>query len=61
MATINHLGLIYQSLDENAAAGKCFQQLLSTLIFLIERCERSTAALAVEFDGSFRNTSHLIF
>jgi hypothetical protein len=58
LATINNLGAIYQCLNESAAANKCFQHLLSTLMFLIEAGERPPGG---EFEGYFRNTSNLIF
>jgi hypothetical protein len=56
LATINNLGLIHQCLKESATANHCFQHLLSTLMILVETGERPG-----EFEGYFRNTSHLIF
>ena len=58
MATINNLGMIYDSLEETATAGKCFQHLLSTLMFMIDCGESKTIS---QFEGFFANTSHLIF
>jgi hypothetical protein len=61
MAIVNNLGLIYRCLDESETSGKCFQQLLSTLMFFtdcgLENHQRDVRAFA----GFFRNTSNLIF
>jgi tetratricopeptide (TPR) repeat protein len=60
MAIINNLGLIYRCLDESEISGKCFQQLLSTLMFLTD-CGSENQRDVPAFAGFFRNTSHLIF
>ena len=61
MAIINNLGLIYRCLDERETSGKCFQHLLSTLMFFtdcgLDENQRDVPAFA----GFFRNTSNLIF
>jgi tetratricopeptide (TPR) repeat protein len=59
MAIINNLGLIYRCLDESETSGKCFQQLLSTLMFFID-CGLENKRAVSEFAGFFRNTSYLI-
>jgi tetratricopeptide (TPR) repeat protein len=56
MASVNNLGLIYQELRDANKAQKCFQHLLSTLMFLVDCGEGNVS----EFEGFFRNTSHLI-
>jgi tetratricopeptide (TPR) repeat protein len=56
LASVNNLGLIYQELHDTNTAQKCFQHLLSTLMFLVDCGEGNVS----EFEGFFRNTSHLI-
>jgi tetratricopeptide (TPR) repeat protein len=56
MACINNLGLIYEELHDTITAQKCFQHVLSTLMFLVDCGETNGSQL----DGFFRNTSHLI-
>jgi tetratricopeptide (TPR) repeat protein len=58
LATINNLGLIFKCLNKSESAAICFQQLLSMLMFLVD-CGASKQVS--EYDGFFRNTSHLIF
>jgi tetratricopeptide (TPR) repeat protein len=61
MAIINNLGLIYQNLDENETSGKCFQHLLSTLMFFTDCGLENRRDVPAFFAGFFRNTSNLIF
>jgi tetratricopeptide (TPR) repeat protein len=56
MACINNLGLIYDELHDTITAQKCFQHVLSTLMFLVD-CGGTNGS---QLDGFFRNTSHLI-
>jgi hypothetical protein len=56
-ATINNLGVVYQQLDDDEMACKCFGQLLSTLMYLTdcqESGDRSVLSIS-EFGGFFRN------
>jgi tetratricopeptide (TPR) repeat protein len=63
MAIINNLGMIYRCLDESETSGKCFQQLLSTLMFFTDcgGLEENQRDVLPAFAGFFRNTSNLIF
>lgn len=54
MATINNLGLIQLQLNDHPNAQKCFQYVLSTLMYLTD--SRSTS-IQLELDGFFRNVS----
>ena len=58
MATINNSGVIYYSLGDAATSGRCFEHVLSTLMFLIDcgECDRVS-----RLEGLFQNTSYLIF
>lgn len=55
VASVNNLGLVYQELHETRTAEKCFQHLLSTLMFLVD-CGAGNIS---EFDSFFRNATHL--
>jgi hypothetical protein len=59
-ATINNLGVVYQQLEDDERACRCFGQLLSTLMYLTD-CQESGSLLSSEFGGFFRNASILIF
>ncbi|CAJ1933308.1 unnamed protein product [Cylindrotheca closterium] len=56
MAIVNNLGLLYQENHCGDKADKCFQHLLSTLMFLVD-CKENME----HFEGYFENTSHLFF
>jgi tetratricopeptide (TPR) repeat protein len=56
MACINNLGLIHEELQDTITAQKCFQHVLSTLMFLVD-CGGTNGS---QLEGFFRNTSHLI-
>jgi hypothetical protein len=56
MATVNNLGIIHHKLNDGETANKCFEYLLSTLMFLIDCGEGD----ACELDGFLRNVSILI-
>jgi tetratricopeptide (TPR) repeat protein len=56
MAIVNNLGLLYQKNRCSDKAEKCFQHLLSTLMFLVD-CKENME----KFQGYFENTAHLIF
>jgi hypothetical protein len=58
LATVNNLGQAHKSLDQSEKATKCFQHLLSTLMFLVE-CD--VGEKTPSFEGFFRSTSHLLF
>jgi tetratricopeptide (TPR) repeat protein len=57
LAIINNLGQLYKELKRNMLAGKCFHQLLSMLMYLLD-CSEDDASSYEEF---FSNVSHLIF
>ncbi len=57
MTCINNVGLIYQDLRDIVAAQKCFEHLLSTLMFLVDCAETDVVP---DMDGFFMNTSHLV-
>jgi tetratricopeptide (TPR) repeat protein len=56
LATMNNLGLIHHKLNDGETANKCFEHLLSTLMFLIDSGEGNVC----ELDGFLRNVSNLI-
>eukprot|EP00526_Cylindrotheca_closterium_P015164 CAMPEP_0113636252 /NCGR_PEP_ID=MMETSP0017_2-20120614/18923_1 /TAXON_ID=2856 /ORGANISM="Cylindrotheca closterium" /LENGTH=251 /DNA_ID=CAMNT_0000547119 /DNA_START=66 /DNA_END=821 /DNA_ORIENTATION=- /assembly_acc=CAM_ASM_000147 len=56
MAIVNNLGLLYQENHCVEKADKCFQHLLSTLMFLVD-CNENME----NFEGYFENTAHLFF
>jgi tetratricopeptide (TPR) repeat protein len=56
LATVNNLGLVHSRLNDRNAASKCFEYLLSTLMYLTDCSGNQT----FEFDGFFRNASTLI-
>lgn len=58
LATINNLGQVHRSIDQGEMATKCFQHLLSTLMFLVE-CDHE-AEKTPSFEGFLRSASHLI-
>jgi tetratricopeptide (TPR) repeat protein len=58
IACLNNMGLIYRHLNQSEAAEKCFQQLLTTLIVLVQN--RHDCVLYLN-EYSFPNISHLIF
>jgi hypothetical protein len=53
----NRMGLVYQDLRDIVAAQKCFEHLLSTLMFLVDCGETDVVP---DMDGFFLNTSHLV-
>ena len=56
MATVNNMGLIHHKLNDRETANKCFEYLLSTLMFLTDCVEGDVC----ELDGFLRNVSNLI-
>jgi tetratricopeptide (TPR) repeat protein len=56
MATMNNMGLIYHTLNDGETANKCFEHLLSTLMFLIDCGEGDVC----ELDGFLRNVPNVI-
>jgi tetratricopeptide (TPR) repeat protein len=58
MATLNNLGHIYQTTKASDIAEKFFQQLLSTLMFVVDCREGGGKFSGLE--GFFQNTSHLV-
>jgi tetratricopeptide (TPR) repeat protein len=57
LAIINNLGQLYKELKRNVLAGKCFHQLLSMLMYLLDCFEDGTSS----YEEFFSNVSHLIF
>jgi tetratricopeptide (TPR) repeat protein len=58
MATLNNLGQIHKILMERDTACKCFQNLLSTLMFAVNT---GGVLPVLDLDGFFRNIEFLIF
>jgi tetratricopeptide (TPR) repeat protein len=56
LACINNVALVYRELKEMSSSLKCFESLLSTLMFLVDCGEQNVHKL----DGFFRNTFHLL-
>lgn len=54
MAIVNNLGLLYRESQCGEKADKCFQHLLSTLMFLVD-CHENME----NFEGYFENTAYL--
>jgi tetratricopeptide (TPR) repeat protein len=57
MATVNNMGLICHKLNDGETANKCFEHLLSTLMFLIDCGEGDV----YELDGFLLNVFNLIY
>jgi hypothetical protein len=57
LATVNNMGLIHNRLHDRQAANKCFEYLLSTLMYLTDCSGGKEYAL---FEGFFRNVSTVI-
>jgi tetratricopeptide (TPR) repeat protein len=57
LAILNNLGQLYKELKRNVLAGKFFHQLLSMLMYLLDRSEDDTSS----YEEFFSNVSHLIF
>jgi tetratricopeptide (TPR) repeat protein len=58
MATLNNVGQIYQTMKASDLAEKCFQQLLATLMFVVDCGEGRGTFSGLE--GFFQNTTHLV-
>jgi tetratricopeptide (TPR) repeat protein len=58
MATLNNLGQIYQTMKASDIAEKFFQQLLSTLMFVVD-CREGRGKFS-GLEGFFQNTTHLV-
>jgi tetratricopeptide (TPR) repeat protein len=57
MAAVNNLGVIYHQLEDKETATKCFQNLLSTIMLLVD-CGK-TEVCCGELDGFLRNVTNL--
>jgi hypothetical protein len=58
LATVNNLGQAHRSLDQSGeTATKCFQHVLSILMFLVDSDEGEKTP---SFEGFLRSTSHLV-
>jgi hypothetical protein len=57
LASVNNMGLLYNRLNDRKAANKCFEYLLSTLMYLTDCSGGHGYAL---FEGFFRNVSAAI-
>mmetsp|Transcript_64740 Transcript_64740/g.90053 ORF Transcript_64740/g.90053 Transcript_64740/m.90053 type:complete len:232 (+) Transcript_64740:52-747(+) len=58
LATINNLGLVHSQLNDRTSANKCFEYLLSSLMYLTNASGQKQPSR--EFDGFFRNASSSI-
>ena len=56
MATVNNMGLLHHKLNDRETGNRCFEHLLSTLMFLID-CSKGHV---YGIDGFLRNASHVI-
>jgi hypothetical protein len=56
LAIINNLGLVHKSFEDEEAATKCFQVVLSTLIYLVDQGHATTFPI----DNFFLNTTYLV-
>jgi tetratricopeptide (TPR) repeat protein len=59
MAAMNNLGVIYHLLEDHETATKFFQQLLTTLMLLVD-CREAEARSGGELDGFLRNATNLV-
>jgi tetratricopeptide (TPR) repeat protein len=60
-AVMNNLGHVLKCLQEPQCATKCFEQLLSILMYVVDRSPKGSSSSEVgEIDGYLRNTSHLV-
>lgn len=58
LATVNNLGQVHRSLDQSGeSATKCFEHLLSILMFLVDSDQGEKTPY---FEGFLRSTSHLV-
>lgn len=58
LATVNNLGVIYQTMNQQETAQELFRTLLSTILFLTDCGEGKVVS---EFGGFFQNVSGFIF
>ena len=56
LAIVNNLGLVHKSLDDMEAANKCFEVVLSTLLYLVDQGHVTTFPL----DNFLMNTTYLV-
>jgi hypothetical protein len=56
LAIINNLGLVHKSFEDEEAATKCFQVVLSTLFYLVDQGHATTFPI----DNFFMNTTYLV-
>jgi tetratricopeptide (TPR) repeat protein len=62
-AVMNNLGHVLKCLQEPQCSTKCFEQLLSILMYVVDRSPKGASSSAEEvgeMDGYLRNTSHLV-
>ena len=57
MATLNNLGLVFWTMDDMKTSRRCFQLLLSNLLYVID-CGGGDSS---EYDNFVQNTKHVIF
>eukprot|EP00934_Nitzschia_sp_Nitz4_P004184 Nitzschia sp. Nitz4//scaffold30_size153850//66942//67781//NITZ4_002776-RA/size153850-processed-gene-0.12-mRNA-1//1//CDS//3329547258//4174//frame0 len=60
LASINNLGHVNTLLGEDAAANKCFQWMLNTLLLLVNSRQWTQRIEGVSLEGFFQNTVHLV-
>jgi tetratricopeptide (TPR) repeat protein len=59
MAAMNNLGVIYLQLEDRETASKCFQSLLSTVMFLVD-LGAAKVCCDEDLDGFLRNVTNLV-
>jgi tetratricopeptide (TPR) repeat protein len=59
-AVMNNLGHVLKCLQKKKRAAKCFEQLLSILMYVVDRSAAGSSSEVGEIDGYLRNTSHLV-
>jgi hypothetical protein len=59
MAAMNNLGVIYLQLEDRETASKCFQSLLSTVMFLVD-CGAAKVCCDEDLDGYLCNVTNLV-
>lgn len=60
MAALNNLGQVFRCLRENEKADKCFSNLLSTLMFMVDQNSDIIQGSYEYIRGFFKTTSHLM-
>ncbi len=59
LAAFTNLGVVHHQLENKETATKCFQQVLSTIMLLVD-CREAEARSGGELDGFLRNATNLV-